>query len=67
MKNVVIVDHLIKNQEFIVKNSENKTFLIFLTDLKNQQGDLKISIKGKKANVQILGIIIGSGDQQIKL
>src|SRR3989344_8654989 len=67
MNNIIIVDKLIKNQEYFVKNGENKIFLIFLTEEINQQGDLKISIKGKNANVQILGIIIGSGDQQIKL
>ncbi len=68
MKNdITIISALSKTQEFIVDDKENKIYLIFLINETNQQGDIKISIKGKNAHVQILGIIIGSGDQQVKL
>ncbi|MBI4067440.1 SufD family Fe-S cluster assembly protein [Candidatus Gottesmanbacteria bacterium] len=63
----IIIDKLKKGQEFNVFDAEKKIFLIFLTDANNQHGDVKIQIQGKNAHVQILGLIIGSGDQQIKL
>lgn len=66
-KNVVVIDHLEKDQEFSVLSHEKKTFVIFLADGKNQEGEVKIIIKGKQANVQILGIIIGFGKEKITL
>lgn len=66
-KEIVIIDKLIKENSFIVQDNENKTFLIFLTENKDQNGDVKIIIDGEKANVQILGIILGSGNQKINL
>lgn len=66
-KNVVVIDHLKKDQEFSVLSHEKKTFVIFLADGKNQEGEVKIIIKGKQANVQILGIIIGFGKEKITL
>lgn len=67
MNNIIIIDHLRKDQQFIVKDKEDKTFVVFLADKKDQIGKLKIYIKGNKTNVQILGIIIGSGKQKIEL
>lgn len=63
----IIIDKLLKNQEFMVGDSETKTFVIFLADKKNQIGKLKVIIKGNKSNVAILGIIVGSGKQKIDL
>lgn len=64
---VVVINKLIKNQEFQVSDSENKTFVILLLDGLEQLGDVKINIAGKNANVQILGIIVGYGKQKINL
>ncbi len=63
----VVIDHLRKNQQFTVSDGENKTFVIVLTKEGEQSGDVKIIIKGEKANVQILGIILGFGKQKINL
>lgn len=65
--NTIIIDRLKKNQQFTVVDNEKKTFVIFLTGAKDQDGDVKIIIKGKKAGVEILGIIIGHGKQKINL
>lgn len=64
---VIIINKLIKNQQFTVSDGENKTFVIVLTKEGEQSGDVKIIIKGKKAEVLILGIIIGQGKQKINL
>lgn len=66
-KSVIVITKLNKDQEFYVSDNENKTFVIFLTGDKEQIGDIKIIIEGKKAYVQILGIIIGQGKQKINL
>lgn len=65
--NVVIIDKLEKDQQFTVGKGENKTFVIFLTKNEVQSGDVKIMIKGEKARVQILGLIVGEGKQIIEL
>lgn len=65
--NTIIIDHLEKDQQFTVGNYENKTFVIFLIGDSIQNGDVKIIIKGKKAKVQILGIILGFDKQKIEL
>lgn len=67
MNNIVIIDKLKKDQEFVVGNNENKTFVILLLDGETQTGDVNIKIKGSKANVQILGLILGFGEQKIDL
>lgn len=64
---IVIIDSLKKGQEFRVSDGEQKIFLIFLTDGKNQAGEVRIVINGRNADVQILGIIIGYGDQNVNL
>lgn len=64
---VVVINKLIKDQKFIVSDGENKTFVILLLDGLEQLGDVKIAIKGKSANVAILGIIVGYGKQKINL
>lgn len=65
--NVIIITELNKDQEFYVSDNEEKTFVIFLTGNKDQNGEVKIIIKGKNARVQILGMIIGTGQQKINL
>ncbi|MBI3379703.1 SufD family Fe-S cluster assembly protein [Candidatus Gottesmanbacteria bacterium] len=65
--NTIIIDSLKNDQQFSVGDNEEKTFVIFLTDNISQNGKVKIIIEGKKANVQILGIIIGQGQQKIDL
>jgi len=65
--NIVIIDRLKKNQSFTVGNNETKTFVIFLLGKNAQRGEVKIIIKGKKAQVQILGLIIAAGEQKIEL
>ena len=65
--NSIVIDSLKKDQQFIVVDNEKKTFVIILTGEKDQDGEVKIIIKGKKAEVQILGIIIGQGKQKINL
>ena len=64
---IVLINRLKKDLEFKVSDGESKTFVIFLTDGKDQIGDLKIIIDGKAANVQILGVILGYGTQNINL
>ncbi|MBI2611548.1 SufD family Fe-S cluster assembly protein [Candidatus Gottesmanbacteria bacterium] len=68
MKNSIsIIDRLQKEEELYVKSGEDKIIFIILTDNNNQEGAVKIYIDGSNSNVQILGTIIGSGKQQIKL
>ena len=66
-KDLIVIDRLKINQEFSVNSNEDKTFVILLTGENDQEGDIKINIKGKKAYVKILGAIIGSGKQKIHL
>lgn len=65
--NTIIIDHLRKDQKFIVGDNENKTFVIFLTGGNVHNGDVKIIIRGEKAQVRISGLIIGEGKQKIEL
>lgn len=69
MKNnsIFIIDNLKKDQQFEVGDSETKTFVIFLIDGKEQNGEVRIIIKGQKTKVQILGLVVGSGKQKINL
>ena len=67
MKDTIIIENLKEDQQFIVGDHEEKTFVIFLDNKQNQSGEIIIKIKGRQANIQILGIIIGSGQQKIKL
>lgn len=64
---IELIGSLRKNQEFKVFDGENRTFVVFLIDGKDQAGDVKIVIKGREANVQILGIIVGFANQKINL
>ena len=68
MKNgIVVINQLKKNQEFEVHDGEKKTFVIFLDNKQDCNGDINVVIKGENAKVQILGIILGSGNQTINL
>ncbi len=62
-----VIENLKENQQFIVRDSEEKTFFIFLTDGNDQIGDVMVKINGKNAKVQIFGIILGFGNQNITL
>ncbi len=64
---IVIITELKKDQVFEVVDNEKKTFVILSCGEKDQSGEVRIIIRGKNANVQILGIIIGSGDQKIDI
>lgn len=64
---LVLIDSLEKVHEYIVGDNEYKTFVIFLVDGLDYSGEIKIRIKGQKANVQILGIILGTDNQKISL
>lgn len=62
-----MIDSLEGNQQFSVGDNEKKTFVIFLCDGQSSGGDIRVRIQGKGANVQILGMIIGSKKQAIRL
>lgn len=64
---VIIIDALKKKQEFIVGDGERKTFVIFLADGTDQCGEVQVTIQGREAHVEILGIIVGYGNQKIIL
>lgn len=65
-KRVILIDHLKRNQRLIIKDSD-KTIVIFLTNQKDEEGEINIFIGTSDITVQILGIIIGSGKQKINL
>lgn len=67
MKDVILIDDLKADKKYFVDDGERKAFLIFLTGKKDYSGDVKVIIKGKDADVQILGVIIGAGKQKINL
>lgn len=64
---IVIIDSLVKDQQFVVKHNEKKTLVIFLANGKSQTGEVRVIINGTSAKVNILGIILGSGEQKIEL
>ena len=64
---LVLIDNLENNLRFYIKEKENKTFVIFLTNHDDQHGQIEVIINGRNANIQILGVIIGSSDQKINL
>lgn len=64
---IIFIDSLIENQQYIVGNNEKKTFFILSCGKKDISGEVEVIIQGKNANVQILGIIIGSEDQKIDI
>lgn len=66
-KNTFLINNLKGNKEFIVKSNEDKTFVIFPDKDGDQKGSVSIKIEGKNAKVQILGLILGSGNQKINL
>lgn len=63
----IVIESLKKDQEFIVGDNEQKTFILFLANGESADGDVKIRIEGKNAHVQILGAILGYGKQIIHL
>ena len=64
---VIVIDKLSEDLNFTVKESEKKTFVIFLTGEGDQSGKVLITIKGSNADVKILGMIIGQDSQKINL
>lgn len=65
--NIVLIDSLKNNQEFKIADGEKRTLVIFLCQGNEQSGEIKVIIGGRKADVQILGIILGYGQQKIDL
>lgn len=65
--NLIIIDNLADQQDFSVGSGENKTFLLLLLNNNDSSGEIAVTIKGENASVKILGVIIGSGNQKIKL
>lgn len=63
----ILIKNLNKDNEFIVKNNDNITFVIFSAQNEDISGKVMIKIKGSLANVQVLGLIIGVGSQKINL
>lgn len=63
----VVIDTLAKDQTYTVGDGEKKTFVIFLTAGKDQEGDIRIEILGEHAQVQILGVILGNGANTIHI
>ena len=66
-KKIIIIDNLKKKQLFRVADNEKKTFIIILLGGKNQMGEVKIKVMGENADIEILGVIVGSGTQKINL
>lgn len=66
-KEVTIITSLSEYAEFEVFDNEKKIFMIFLINGSSQKGKIKISIRGKNADVKILGLIVGSGEQNVQL
>jgi len=64
---VILITQIAGQKKFTVGNGENKTFVIFLKDVKDHNCRILIEINGTKANVQVLGLIIGEAAQKINL
>lgn len=64
---IEIINNLSEKNEVHIKSGEDKVIFILVTENANQDGRVEVYIDGKNANVQILGAIIGSRKQQIKL
>ena len=67
MENTVLITQIDGKKEFVVKNGENKTYVIFPEKGKNHEGSVSIAIEGKNAKVQILGLVLASENQKINL
>lgn len=67
MNNFVLVDSLESSQSISVLEGEKKTIFILLTGNRDENGEVKIEMKGKNSSVKILGIIIGKDKQVINL
>jgi Fe-S cluster assembly protein SufD len=66
-KNILIIDSLTKDQTVTVGEHENKIIFILVTDGYNQDGHVKVSMKGKNSSAKILGVVIGTNNQVINL
>lgn len=62
-----IISTLSSETAFTVGSKEKYIFLILLLDTNDQLGDLKVEINGSGAEVQILGIVLGSAKQKINI
>ncbi len=67
LRELILIDNLKKKYEFKINFGENKTFVFFLINGENYEGEIKVLIQGKNTKIQILGIIIGYKNQQIKI
>lgn len=63
---IIIINQLSKELELTAGDQDNLIVVVVISNGLNQEGILRIIIQ-RNSNVQILGIIIGSGKQQITL
>jgi len=64
---IVLINELNGQKKFTILNREEKTFVIFLIDIKDYNGRILFDIQGSEAKIQVLGLIIAEEDQMINL
>jgi len=67
IEKTIIIDSLNTDKTYSVQSNEHVTYVIFPENKTDETGKIEIKVTGTKANVQILGIIIGQGNQVIRL
>ena len=67
MNNIILIDSLAGQKKFTVGQNEKKTFIIYLTENDSQTGEVDIIINGSGSDVKILGMILGSERQVLRL
>ena len=67
MNNIILIDSLAGQKKFTVGQNEKKTFIIYLTENDSQTGEVNIIINGSGSEVKILGMILGSDRQVLRL
>src|SRR3990167_11027350 len=67
MNNIILIDSLAGHKKFTVGQNEKKTFIIYLAENNSQTGEVDIIINGSGSEVKILGMILGSDRQVLRL
>ena len=67
MNNIILIDSLAGQKKFTVGQNEKKTFIIYLAENNSQTGEVDIIINGSGSEVKILGMILGSERQVLRL
>lgn len=67
MNNIILIDSLAGHKKFTVGQNEKKTLIIYLTENDSQTGEVDIIINGSGSEVKILGMILGSERQVLRL